>query len=93
MALCLLALAAALLAGVQAQQQVIECGKPQRMGEGNRPTYDFGEVVQMQWKSTWPLFNLTIVQVSSATQVKYRDQVYRTCGNELRAGMYRLIIS
>lgn len=68
----------ALLPSAKAQQQVIECGVPKRMGDGIRPTYDSGEVVPMQWKSTWPLFNLTIVQVSSATQVKFRDQVFRT---------------
>lgn len=74
--LCLLL--AATLPSTAAFQQEIECLEPHRMGQGVRPVYDTGETVQFQWKSTFPTFNLSIVQVNSATQMKTYDHIFST---------------
>lgn len=67
-----------MLSFTNAQQQVIECLRPHKMGDGPRPVYETGESVQFQWKSTWPNFNLTIVQTDSETQDKTRQQTFST---------------
>jgi hypothetical protein len=71
---CVLLLAC--LPRARAQEQVIECLVPHKMGNGQRPVYKTGETVQFQWKSTFPRFDLTITQVNSETQDKTNDSVF-----------------
>lgn len=62
------------VAAVKAQE--IECIVPHKVGEGERPVYHTGETRQFQWKSGFPTFNLTIVQVNSETQAKTYEKIY-----------------
>lgn len=56
----------------------IECLLPARIGTGPRPVYKTGETVQFQWKSTFPMFDLTITQVNSKTGAKTNDKRFGT---------------
>lgn len=66
------------LPSTSAQDAEIECLVPARMGTGPRPVYKTGETVQFQWKSTFPLFDLTITQVNSNTGAKTNDKKFGT---------------